>query len=105
MKTLDKILWDLYSPNVTMEAFMFESGWIEVIYKCGKCGAEDKDRRLADDHSPIPPAANCWKCGAGRGMDPVDMLQSKKGMFPISIPAIVTQANAGRIALVERHTN
>ncbi len=82
---------------------MFENGWIDIIYKCGRCGAEDKDRRLADDHSLIPPAAVCWKCGAGRELGVPDMLQTKKGMFPVSIPAIVTQANAGKIALVERH--
>lgn len=104
-KTLDSILFNVYNPGVRMEDVMFENGWIEVIYKCGKCGAEDKDRRLADDHSPIPPAANCWKCGAGKGLDPVDMLQSKKGMFPISIPAIVTQVNPGRLAVVDRHPN
>jgi hypothetical protein len=40
MKTLDKILWDLYSPNVTMEDFLMAPNQHlpERSYPCKDCG-------------------------------------------------------------------
>jgi hypothetical protein len=54
-----------------------------TTYTCAKCKAEDHDR------SPVgvaPPAVlNCWKCGAGRGLDPADMQARHIGMFPSEV--------------------
>ena len=75
--------------HLSSEDRMFENGWYNVIYVCAKCGAKDTDRRMLSDASPIAPAANCWKCGAGRGLDPGDMMANRKGMFPqpVNVPA------------------
>jgi len=53
-----------------------------VKYQCGKCRADDVLKLFEGE--PVPPAVNCWKCGAGRGMEPVDMIQTNKGMFVVS---------------------
>lgn len=55
----------------------------ETTYLCSKCKAEDHDRSPL---TAVPPAQlNCWKCGAGRGLDPSDMQARRVGMFPSGV--------------------
>ena len=74
---------------------MAEGTWIEVHYRCAnpRCKAEDTDKRLASDASPMPGVVNCWKCGAGRGMDPTDMMAQRKGMFHVPSVELAAVAN------------
>ena len=62
---------------------MFDSKWVEITYICAnsKCKAVDHDKKHVDDMSPVIPVINCWRCGAGRGMDQVDMIAQRRGMF------------------------
>lgn len=50
-------------------------------YECKKCKAKDSDRGVPGLQPPV--ALNCWKCGAGKGMDIGSMLQAGAGMFPL----------------------
>lgn len=59
-----------------------------VTYICSKCKAVDHDK--IRDGEMIAPAINCWKCGAGRGVELANMLQNRVGMFaqPIQLAAV-----------------
>jgi hypothetical protein len=52
---------------------------ITMKYRCTKpgCGGEDS---ATEPHPPTGPL-NCWKCGAGRSMQPDDMRKNFVGMF------------------------
>lgn len=54
------------------------SDWVETIYKCYNCGAEDKDSNPSNRAPALVIA--CWKCGAGRGMEPGEQMSRKVGM-------------------------
>lgn len=53
-----------------------------TTYRCTKCGNQDTDR--STDSTKAPAALNCWKCGAGRGMDLSSMLTTNTGMIIVS---------------------
>jgi DNA-directed RNA polymerase subunit RPC12/RpoP len=38
---------------------------VEILYICGKCQAEDRDRGV---NPPAPQVLNCWNCGERDGM-------------------------------------
>ena len=56
---------------------------VETTYVCGSCKAEDHDWGRCP---PPPQMLNCWNCGAGRGLEPHDMILRHAGMFPV-VPA------------------
>lgn len=51
-----------------------------IVYLCRNCGAEDTAK--LDVGEGVPPAINCWKCKAGRGMPMGTMIEHGLGMFP-----------------------
>lgn len=52
--------------------------WSTVNYKCHNCGETDSDGVL-EGKSPVM-ALNCWNCGAGKNLDPMQQFAAKKGM-------------------------
>lgn len=62
-----------------------------VRYVCTnpRCRAEDFGKYF--DHERIVPYINCWQCGAGRGMQPDQMIQMNQGM-KLEMPEPGTQA-------------
>ena len=56
----------------------------EQKYSCA-CGAHDTYRYPVRLSSGIPHVINCWKCHAGMGLSPEDMLSKGEGMSPNQI--------------------
>lgn len=51
-----------------------------VTYICKQCGESDTDKFFSHERPHL--AISCFKCHAGQGLQPSDMLSSGKGMFP-----------------------
>jgi len=78
--------------------------WLTVTYKCLRCKAEDHDKIMSTDTTPLP-VLNCWSCGAGRGLDPSEMIAESKCMIPMSDPRHIagTQPVSNRPTVMRPH--
>lgn len=54
----------------------------KVEFKCAKCGELDHIKLYESE--PVPPAVNCWHCHAGLRMDVAQMIETHRGMFPVT---------------------